>query len=113
MMRDFIKEREIQKDLEDLWQMKAYDQLDGLFRVTDGDQTIIFNKRFIVTISEETEENSGKKEVTVQTIDEYTYTLNMPIDDFIDQMEGRSNGEKYAKEDHSWNSSWSSSSLNN
>lgn len=112
MMRDFIKEREIQKDLEDLWQMKAYDQLDGLFRVTDGDQTIIFNKRFIVTISEETEEDSDEK-VTVQTIDEYTYTLNMSIDDFIDQMEGRSNGEKYTKKNHSWDSSWSNSSFNN
>lgn len=112
-MRDFVKEREIQRNLEDLWQMKVYDQSDGLFRVTDGDQTIIFNKRFIVTISEETEEDSGEKEVTVQTIDEYTYTLNMSIDDFIDQMEGRNNGEKYAKEDHSWNNSWGNSSFNN
>lgn len=79
----------MEETIKEMYQYETTYQSNDFFRVTDGDQTIIFNKRFIVTISEETEEDSGEKEVTVQTIDEYTYTLNMSIDDFIDQMEGR------------------------
>lgn len=79
----------LEETIKEMYQYEITYQSNDFFRVTDGDQTIIFNKRFIVTISEETEEDSGEKEVTVQTIDEYTYTLNMSIDDFIDQMEGR------------------------
>ncbi len=86
-MLDIFKEKEIQKELEELWETKTYYQPDDLFRVDDGNNTYIFNRKYIIAIDTDGD-NPFKDQVVVHTIERKNYTLNMKIDDFIDQMEG-------------------------
>lgn len=77
----------MEETIKEMYQYETTYQPNDFFRVTDGVKTFIFNKKYIVSI--DTTENSFKERVIVKTIHNHEYTLNMKIDDFIDQMEGR------------------------
>lgn len=78
----------MEETIKEMYQYETTYQSNDFFRVTDGVKTFIFNKKYIVSI-DTTNEDPFKERVIVKTIHNYDYTLNMKIDDFIDQMEGR------------------------
>lgn len=82
----------MEETIKEMYQYETTYQSNDFFRVTDGVKTFIFNKKYIISIDTTNEDpfkDPFKERVIVRTIHNYEYTLNMKIDDFIDQMEGR------------------------
>lgn len=78
----------MEETIKEMYQYETTYQSNDFFRVSNGTKTFIFNKKYIVSINT-TNEGLSKECVIIRTIHNHEYTLNMKIDDFIDQMEGR------------------------
>lgn len=78
----------MEETIKEMYQYETTYQSNDFFRVTDGVKIFIFNKKYIVSI-DTINEDPFKERVIIRTIHNHEYTLNMRIDDFIDQMEGR------------------------